>query len=88
MTDMIKIRPETARQEMLRGLMNRQATRFLALCRIRRERDLPFDQGIHDWFCDYQALIQREYAAAVNDDDSIIGKQFHYDLNVVHLPSR
>ena len=87
MSDTVNIRPETAQQERLRGLMDRQATRFLQLCRRRRHLGLPLDQSLHDWFCGWQTLIQREYADAINGDDSIIGKQWHFVQYKIDIPN-
>lgn len=86
------IRPETARQAILLRLMHKQAERYLALCRARSAQDLPFDQRLHDWFCDFQTLIHREYAKAINEDESIVaGKQWLYDrttVKILELPQR
>lgn len=37
---------------------------------------------IRDWFEDWHTMLRRELAAALNEHDGVIGKQWHYDYIV------
>lgn len=37
---------------------------------------------VRDWFAGWHTELKRELAKAINEEDSIIGKQWHYDYIV------
>jgi hypothetical protein len=77
------IRPQTKRQELLRMLMRRNAQRYMLLANRRLQDGRGIDYGLHDWFVDWHKRLQNEYVSAVNDDNSIIGKQYHVDHSLL-----
>jgi hypothetical protein len=77
------IRPETKRQELLRCLMKHNAQRYMRLANQRLQDGRGIDHGLQDWFVDWHKRLQNEYVSAVNDDNSIIGKQYHVDHSLL-----
>lgn len=77
---MVNFRSETARQEMLRDLLEghgrryRQQTRGLGLDFDRMPKDQR--EALRVWFEGWHAALQEAYRCAINEDDGIIGKQW------------
>lgn len=61
--------------DVLVTLLKRNGDRYASQF-LRSQTDM---QPVRDWFAEWHLAIQRALAVAINERDSIIGKQWLYD---------
>lgn len=77
-----------AQQEKLRGMLKRNADRGRRMIARRREAGCFYDHAMVNWFVSRHREIESVYVALINEDDSIIGKQYHFDHTLLGFTSK